>query len=61
MVGVFGEDAAGEDGCAGLEGFAADGEFFGGDVEVELMSAGVDGDGVAVLDEGERAAEVRLG
>ena len=61
VVGVFGEDAAREDGGAALEGFAAAGEFAGGDFEIELMGEGVDGDGVAIFHEGERAAEVGLG
>src|SRR5260370_12868940 len=49
VVGVLGEDAAGLDGFARLEGFAALGEFGRGDVEVEQARLRVDGDFVAVL------------
>ena len=50
MVGVFGEDAAFEDGWAALERFLALGQFAGADIEGEEAGAGVDGDLVAILD-----------
>ena len=61
MVGVLGEDAAGLDGLAELEGLFALGKFAGGDVEVELAGDGVDDDAVTVPDQRERSADVGLG
>jgi len=37
VVGVFGEDAAGFDGLALFEVFAASGDFAGGDVETTFL------------------------
>jgi hypothetical protein len=61
VVGIFGEDASGLDRGAELERLAALGQLAGGDVEGEEMRFGVDGDMVAVLHEGERAADVGFG
>src|SRR5262245_19093703 len=60
-TGVFGEDAAGVAGLWRFPGFAALFQFGGREIEIELTFFCVDGDGVAVFDEREWAANVGFG
>ena len=57
MARVFGEDAAGFFGFVRLAGFFAGGDFLRGEVESESVFHGVDGDGVAVFDQADGAAD----
>ena len=59
--GVFGEDAFGVAGLGLFPGGFAFGHFGFGDVEVHLALGGVDGEGVAILHQGEGAADIGFG